>query len=359
MIRKSLFVLALSLAALVGSAQIGSGQWKIHPYFVNEKVTNCIDVGDKVYYLVSGSLFCYDKASQDNGVIDVEGIINDVNIKNIYYNYNKDYLFIAYDNCNIDIIKGDGTVVNVSAIKDVILNRTKTINDITFGDMVTYVATSFGYIVIEDDTFRVKEVRYFDVNLPSLAQVGDYKILSVSGKFYYSLASAQVEALRYYQQADNSLGNGTIYPIDGTHFFLATGSAFYRVGYSVNSDGTLTFTPTLITNNVPGSIQKYPDGYVASLFNTAGVGYYTFAGDGSNATRHTGEGVYTSRESGNWWIMGDNGLVHEVNGVMAETITPNGITIKARAYWTTYDPYMQRVLLSRTAENRVLEVWDA
>ena len=61
MIRKSLFTLVVSLVTLIASAQIGSGQWKIHPYFVEEKVTNCVDVGDKIYYLVSGSLFCYDR----------------------------------------------------------------------------------------------------------------------------------------------------------------------------------------------------------------------------------------------------------------------------------------------------------
>lgn len=360
MIRKCFFTLALSLATLIAGAQIGAGQWKIHPYFVDENVTNCVDVGDKVYYLVSGSLFCYDKASQSNTTLDVTNDINDVNIKQIYYNYNKDYLFIAYENCNIDIIKGDGTVVNVSGIKDVVLPKTKVINDITFGEGLTYVATSFGYITIEDESFRVKEVRYYYINLPSAAQVGDYKIMALSSKFYYCKASEQIEAARWHQQAENPAGDGTIYPIDSNHFFLTTKSKFYIVQFAVNSDSTLSFTPSLVVEAVPASIQKYPQGYVASHFNNGGSNfYYTFGSDGSNAVSHNGQGVYTSHENGNWWIMGMNGLVHQVNGVMEDAIEPNGITIKARAYWSTYDPFMQRVFLCRTAENRVLEVWEA
>lgn len=360
MIRKCFFALALSLTTLIACAQIGAGQWKIHPYFVEENVTNCVDVGDKVYYLVSGSLFCYDKASESNTTLDVTNDINDVNIKQIYYNYDKDYLFIAYDNCNIDIIKGDGTVVNVSGIKDVVLNKTKSINDITFGDGLTYVATSFGYITIEDESFRVMEVRQYEINLPSVAQVGEYKIMVYSSKYYYCKASEQVEAPRYHTQTDNPIGVGTIYPINANRFFLTTKTALYIVDYTPNDDGTLSFTSNLVVEGVPASIQKYPDGYVASMINAGdNYCYYTFDSDGNNATQHTSEGVYTSHENGNWWIMGKNGLQHQVNGEMYDTVEPNGISIKLRAYWSTYDPYMQRVLLCRTAENRVLEVWEA
>lgn len=357
MIRKCFFTLALSLATLIAGAQIGAGQWKIHPYYVVDNVTNCVDVGDKIYYLVSGSLFCYDKTSHDNSSLDVAGTINDVNIKQIYYNYDKDYLFIAYDNCNIDIIKGDGSVVNVSAIKDVVLPKAKVINDITFGDGLTYVATSFGYITIEDEDFRVLEVRYYDTSITSVAQVGEDKIMSLSSLFYYCKVNEQVEKSYWHKQAENPMGSGTIFPINNNRFFLTTKTAFYLVETTANDDGTLTFSSTLIANEVPGTIQKCPNGFVASHFAND-THYYTFDNNGSNATLHNGEGIYTSHENGNWWIMSGNGLAHKVNGVTTETINPNGISIKSRAYWTTYDPYQQRMLLSRTAENRILEGYD-
>ena len=58
-------------------------------------------------------------------------MLNDVGIKQIYYNYNKQYLVIAYNNSNIDIILSSGEVINVPAIKEVVMHKAKTINDIT------------------------------------------------------------------------------------------------------------------------------------------------------------------------------------------------------------------------------------
>ena len=81
MMRKTFFVLALSLVTLITSAQIGVGQWKIHPYFIGGDVTNCVDAGHHVYYLSKGSLFCYDKSTHSNMPIDATNVINDENIK--------------------------------------------------------------------------------------------------------------------------------------------------------------------------------------------------------------------------------------------------------------------------------------
>ena len=51
MIRKYFISLLLSLVTLIASARISVGQWKIHPYFVGDIITNCVDTKDKVYYL--------------------------------------------------------------------------------------------------------------------------------------------------------------------------------------------------------------------------------------------------------------------------------------------------------------------
>ena len=118
MIKKLILALLLALP-LMASAQLGAGQWKIHPYFVGGSTKNCIDAGTRVYYLSSGSLYYFDKETQSNNELDANTILNDVNIGQVYYNYNKQYLVVAYDNCNIDIVLNSGEVVNVPALKDV------------------------------------------------------------------------------------------------------------------------------------------------------------------------------------------------------------------------------------------------
>lgn len=368
--RKTFFVLALSLVTLITSAQIGVGQWKIHPYFIGGDVTNCVDAVHHVYYLSKGSLFCYDKSTQSNLPIDATNVINDENINQIYYDYIVGDLFITYDNCNIDIIKSDGSLVNVSAIKDVVLPKAKVINDISFGKGRAYVATSFGYIVIDETNFSVSEVRNYDLNVSSVSVVGNYKIMCLGGKFYYCGADEQVEQARWHEQADNPVGNGSIVPINNTNFFLLTSTALYRVSMSADGEGKLTFTTTKMPDEIPSTVQRTPSGFVASNYYYTIDGdygekikvfrdyYYTFDADGGNPTKHSGEGAYSSHESGNWWALEPAGLVHIVGGVKDDPRKPNGISIRKRAYWTTYDPYQQRVLLCRTSENNVLDQWD-
>ena len=368
--RKTFFVLALSLVTLITSAQIGVGQWKIHPYFIGGDVTNCVDAGHHVYYLSKGSLFCYDKSKHSNLPIDATNVLNDENINQIYYDYIVGDLFITYDNCNIDIIKSDGSLVNVSAIKDVVLPKAKVINDISFGKGRAYVATSFGYIVIDETNFSVSEVRNYDLNVSSVSVVGNYKIMCLGGKFYYCGADEQVEQARWHEQADNPVGNGSIVPINNTNFFLLTSTALYRVSMSADGEGKLTFTTTKMPDEIPSTVQRTPSGFVASNYYYTIDGdygekikvfrdyYYTFDADGGNPTKHSGEGAYSSHESGNWWALEPAGLVHIVGGVKDDPRKPNGISIRKRAYWTTYDPYQQRVLLCRTSENNVLDQWD-
>ncbi len=371
MIRKYFLITALLLSTLIASAQIGAGQWKMHHYFIGENITNCIDVGDKVYYLTSGYLYCYDKSTQSNGIVDVAGVLNDNNISQIYYDNDKSYLFVVYSNCNIDIINQQGKVYNISAIKDVVLPKAKVVNDVTFNNGKAYVATSFGYIVIDEDSYSVVEVRNFDLNISSIGVVGTRKIMCVNNKFYYCNIDEQIETSWSYKQADNSLGAGKIVPINSSKFFLLNENALYKFSVSAASNGTLTFSSQVMEGDIPSVVQRYHSGFVASRYyyiTTGSYGvkiknyvdyYYTWDVNGNNATLHNGNsGFYSSFESGGWWVLSENGLTHYVNDVPGATVCPDGISIKDRAYWTAYDPSTQRVLLSRTSENRVLELWD-
>ena len=45
---KKLFIAIFLTLPLLASAQLGAGQWKIHPYFVGGSAKNCMDAGDRV-----------------------------------------------------------------------------------------------------------------------------------------------------------------------------------------------------------------------------------------------------------------------------------------------------------------------
>lgn len=374
MIRKYFISLLLSLVTLIASAQISVGQWKIHPYFVGDIITNCVDTKDKVYYLSGGSLFCYDKTADTNTALNAMGEINDIGVNQIYYSIEKDQLYVVYKDCNLDIIKSNGAVYNISAIKDVVLNmsQAKAVNDITFSDGKAYVATSFGFIVIDEESLTVTEVRNFGINVTSVAIVGNHRILSSSNKFYYCNTNEQVEALWRYKNVSNSKGDGTMIPINDNKFFLFNSLKLYQVTINESSDGTLQFSHVSTEGEIPSMVQRCATGFVASHYyytTNDSYGnkikhyrdyYYTFDENGNNPTLHNGEGIYSSQLAGNWWTMSQNGLTNFINENIGKTVmVPNGISIKDRAYWSTYDSSLQRVLLCRTAENRVLENWES
>ena len=353
---KKLFLAIFLALPLLASAQLGAGEWVIHPYFVGATAKNCIDAGDRVYYLSGGSLFCYDKESQSNRVLDANNVLNGVMIDQIYYNYTKQYLVVAYSDCNIDIIKSSGETVNVPAIKEVVLHMAKAINDVNFCNGKIYVATSFGYLVLNDETFDVKEVRIYDVNVASVAEVGGYKVMSFGGKFYYCNANEQIEAAWRHKSVANAKGDGRILPINDNKFFLSCKASFQivTIGHGTDSLGvdTLNFTFKQVVAAAPVTVQPYPAGYVASF--GAKNYYYTIVPDGSTFIKVSGNKLMSSQEEGNWWTLGADGLTHVVAGVAGENFTPNGMSISANAYWSTYDPMQQRVLVCRTTDNMVL-----
>ncbi|MBR5638440.1 MAG: hypothetical protein IKW83_01625 [Muribaculaceae bacterium] len=354
---KKLFLAIFLALPLLASAQLGAGQWKIHPYFVGSSAKNCIDAGDRVYYLSSGSLYCYDKEQQSNMALNANNLLNGIIIKQIYYNYTRQYLVVAYSDCNIDIIQANGEVINIPAIKDVVMHKAKTINDVNFCNGRVYIATSFGYLMLDDETFDIKEVRNYDANVASVAEIGGYKVMSTGSKFYYCDADTTIEAARWHKQVANAKGDGRILPINDTKFFLTCKSTFQivTIGHGTDSLGvdTLNFTLKQVVAAAPTTVQPTPTGFVASF--PAKNYYYTILPDASKTTKVTGNKLMSSQENGNWWTLGADGLTHVVDGEAGENVLPNGVSISANAYYSTYDPYQQRVLLGRTTDNFVLE----
>ena len=103
-----LLVLLLVMAAVTGNA----GTWKKHSYYMSSKIQNVYDTGDKIYYLNSGSLFQFDKATAKTVALNRQNMLSDNQISQIYYDWENQLLFVTYLSCNIDIIDNTGAVYN-------------------------------------------------------------------------------------------------------------------------------------------------------------------------------------------------------------------------------------------------------
>jgi hypothetical protein len=204
-------------------AQNDTGSWKIHSSF-GSTISNLVDEGDYVYYLVSSNLYRFNKKTRENEVLNKFNDLSDIGIKQIYFNNAKKYLVVVYDNSNIDIIMKSGKVVNLPDIKDIIINRSKTINDITFAGDKFYVATNFGYVVVDDNKFVINESHYYDDQINSVAVVGKWLLIDADNKIYYSLLSAKHETLSTFKSI--IFESAKLFPIDANTLFITTGWMF-------------------------------------------------------------------------------------------------------------------------------------
>ena len=115
MAKRLLYIIICLFISQSVLAQNAVGSWRKHGVFGNS-FTRVIETERNVFFLADGWLYEYDKENQESNSISESGDLNDVSIKDIYYNPEKKYLFVAYVNGNIDIIKEDGTTINMPDI---------------------------------------------------------------------------------------------------------------------------------------------------------------------------------------------------------------------------------------------------
>jgi hypothetical protein len=339
-------------------AQYGVGDWKIHSVF-GSTITNLIDAGDKVYYLVSSNLYCFDKTTQENEALNKRNYLSDVNIRQIYYNNSKKYLLIVYDDSNIDLILSSGKVINMPDIKDAEMTGSKTINDVSFATDVAYVATDFGYVVINDTKYEVKESRIYNTVVNSVIEVGSRLLLSADNKLYYGALSDHHSTLSSFNSL--ALNNSKLLAVNSNAFFANTGW-LYLDKIIANADGTISLSPTECAQSGPITMQKTTNGFIANFHYTTDGGstyqnyYITFDANGENPQKVTlsENELYSSLETdGSWWAVGVKGLHKITGGQSSGYYKPSGLTMD-KPYWMTFNKSQNKLYVSNTGPSQLL-----
>jgi len=351
MIKKIILSMML-LVSLTAAAQ-STGNWKMHPIFVGSDVTNVVDAVDKVYYLASGNLFCYDKATKTNTAINKRNKLNDVNITCMAYDYTDNLLVLGYLNSNVDIITADGQVHNQPQLKDAVLTYSKSINSINCGRDYIFLNTSFGLVILDKaNNYQVKEMQSYSYKIYDTNQVGDYIIVSGYGNtlVWYSKATADKSARTTNPGSRGTAGGyGTITPIDDTHFFCKRSGALLRVTMTI-SGSTVTFTEETLVSATCNNVQPTPSGFIANF--KSGSYYYTFDSDGLNGTKVTASAeLYSSHPNGDGtiWAVGASGV--HVKG-SSTYYKPDGLSYST-PYWLAYNKPLNRMYVSNSGPNYI------
>ncbi|MCQ2289087.1 MAG: hypothetical protein MJZ74_08320 [Muribaculaceae bacterium] len=346
---KNIAFLVAALMAITAAAQ-DTGMWKSHPKYIASGSQNLIDTKEFVYFQSSNHLFGYNKTTGEVGPKDKDNGTSDMVVTHIYHNYDADYTLVTYNNSNIDVLRADGSVVNIPDIKDAIYNGKKGINNVSFANGKMYMATEFGLVIADDATLQVTDTYYYGKSLTSAIQVGDILFASFEDELYYDTRKNH-DDFSQWTNTMRTVVEPHFYAVNSSRFFMACNGELNMVDIEMEDPETPTLNVTLAASGAASSIQRTPQGFVA-VFPTAGYSY-TFDEDGSNATRQTVEKGYVSchpSSDGTIWVLGASGL-HK----MGETkyVTPNGWGISQNAFYSTYNPGNGKVYVNRACDNAI------
>ena len=342
--------------ALSAIAQHTVGDWRFHSSFIGDSLQAVAEGNRWVYYLTAcklfptkniqdkdtiytttpfGYLFRLDKDTQENEALSNLNDLSDMTISQAYYNSERDYLVVIYSNSNIDIILSDGTVVNMPELKDAVMTQSKTINDVTFAPGLIYMATDFGYMVIDDNKFVVKESHSYGNKLITAAQVGDWLMLSTKDSLYYGHANEYHELLSSFQTLPKPDPDCRIRPISDTRFFHLTGwTSFYE--FKPTEDGKLRISNGgHFKKEKTTQLQAMPGGYLLNIPSLKKC--FKIDAQGSQITDSIESGgelcSANPQGDGTLWAAGPKGL-HQLG--IENYYRPNALSY-ASPHWMAYN----------------------
>lgn len=131
------------------------GEWRDHLSY--KSAQDVCEVGNSIY--VSTDLALFECNTVDNSIerINTLNRLSDSGISTIEANENT--LIVAYDNGNIDMIRGNNTV-NLPDIKNASIIADKKVNNINIVNNLAYLSCGFGIVVLDLDREEVKDT-YF------------------------------------------------------------------------------------------------------------------------------------------------------------------------------------------------------
>ncbi len=355
----------LYLALLMMAVATNAATWKLHSAYMTSNIQNVYDMGDKVYYLNTGMLYQFDKATQQTIWLNYQNKLSDSKISQLYYDWENNLLFVAYLNCNLDVIDGDGNVNTVSNFRDALFGvrnpvynpidgnlsgYTKVaINDVTFAHGIAYVTLNYGFVTIDESSRRILKsvdlTRHFpNTNINSVAVMGNTMAILTNINCYYGPLGSE-DPLGEYERQAGSFSGCKMYPINETSLFVLASNALYNYDFS---SGTPVLS-NLVSNAATASVQKTPFGFIA---NFAGKNfYYTIDETGKTATQVATSSTQIATSyplgDGTVWINDANGLHIKNSAESYKVNTPS----TDEPYWLKYNAAMDKLYVATTALN--------
>ncbi len=178
--------LALFLSALLPAnalAQLAIGDWQIYNNF-SPNAVKVLDTPHKVYFLSGGNLYSYDKDTEETFGYTSRNSLNDIDVADFYRHPDRNYILVAYESGNIDLLDDNCSTINLSDIKDAQYVSDRTINDVAFDGDCAYVATGFGLVKFNLKNYSVTESGIYASPVTAVTVMGSHLLICLDGHIY-------------------------------------------------------------------------------------------------------------------------------------------------------------------------------
>lgn len=278
-----LIAAAAIFAALCGQGSVPAGSWRVYPSFASPAM-QVVETGSKVFYLAGGGLFSYDKSTQETFGYTTDNSLSDHIVDAIYPHPQEDCIVVCYSNGNMDVVGGEGEVVNLSDIKDASLSGSKRINDIAVEGARIYAATDFGVVIFDIGSRKVVDSGNFSKPVTGIAVTPDNIVISVGDELRTIAKGNRIAKLDSWSTAGspgafaelaadgdaiigrtasrvkritlNTDGTASIDDIgeSNQHLLLSGGKVRYSNGSYIGTNGKTVYLPSDALNNIVGGI---------------------------------------------------------------------------------------------------------
>jgi hypothetical protein len=281
MIKKIAIFFAFALLAIGVNAQLPVGGWAIHSPF--NGVSTITEIGNNLYYLSSGSLFSYDKDTQEVRALNIANDLNGGSISNIYTEPSGAYIIVVYSDNNMDRINADGSVVNIPDIHDALITGTPTINHVGFGNGRFYVATSFGLVTFNATKNEVIDTMFSPNAVQRVYGLGDYVVIFYDNILRKAKQSERLVSIDQFSLIGDNTSEwtpGTISATVGDHLIMfqhKSGNNSRIIVANINFvDDTVSYDQRMATS----STSKIVTMGANAAFTTNETKIYTYNADG-------------------------------------------------------------------------------
>lgn len=361
MIRKTLLVI-IALISLNVNAQMSSDYMKVYSVFTGD-ITSMVETPNKVYYVSAMNLYSFDKETEEAYIYTSANKLSDTDITNIFYNKENKYLFIAYSSGNIDLLYDDGTIVNMSDIKDAVMTTAKTINDVGFGDNRIYITTAFGLVIFDDQKHEVVESGIYNLSLGAIDVVGDEIVLCYNFTIYHSNINERHNSFEKFKKVRGA-NLSDIEGLENGKFIgrLMIGSDYYYRIYDIDFETSTLRGFTDMQFNNGSLLANYADGLYT--YNATHIGFIDAEGNVTTTnivSELQGKKITLWNDIKSVWSCDADGLAnYSMEGgaltVLRDKFAPEAVTVKRLVYLNIGSS--GKIYLSNSAASQYLG-WDS